>query len=438
MVNASRFFVVLLVVLLLLSGNPSTQATAALVQAPIAAVSYPGQLWTDAGKPVPDGLYDFEFSLYEVVEGGIPLWSEFQQGIVVTNGAFVVELGNVTEFPPDLLTPRSLWLAVAVRGPDDVTYTPLAPRQPYALVEDAKAAAIGAGPSCAHDHVGEVWNGAVAWSSGAFKVTNSLNGPALWGVNSGSGNGVRGDGYGTSLGVYGEADDAPGVVGRSAKQYGIEGYGKHGVKGEANGSGTGVYGKSVDGGGVYGHSDNQIGVFGEGALFGIYSNGDAKIDGDLFVTGSKSGYVVDIAMNDGIETLETGDVVVITGVGPALLGEIPVVKVRKADEAATTAVVGVVDQAYDPDAGNPVDVNPVDVNQIAQQGYLQIVTLGAYRGIKVDASYGAVKAGDLLVASPTPGYAMRADSPRPGTIVGKALGELASGTGLVPVLVTLQ
>jgi hypothetical protein len=418
---------------LLSAGNTSTLATVAAVQTPIASVFYPGQLWSDDGLPVSDGLYDFEFSLHDVLVGGTPLWSEVESGITVTNGSFVVELGRMKAFPPDVLAHRALWLAIAVRGPGDSNYTQLSPRRPYALDEVVEVAGITAGPSCAHNHVGEVWNGAVAWSSGVLKVNNTLNGPTLWGVNSGGGNGVRGDGYGTSLGVYGEADDAPGVVGRSAQQYGVEGYGKHGVKGEANGSGTGVYGKSVDGGGVYGHSDNQIGVFGEGALFGIYSNGDAKIDGDLVVTGSKSGYVVDIAQNDGADPLETGDVVVITGVGPAILGEIPVVKVRKADEAATTAVVGVVDQAYQPDASTHGETVA-----IAQQEYLQMVTLGAYRGIKVDATYGAVSPGDLLVTSPNPGYAMRAESPRPGTIVGKALGELSSGTGVIPVFVTLQ
>jgi hypothetical protein len=44
----------------------------------------------------------------------------------------------------------------------------------------------------------------------------------------------------------------------------------------------------------------------------------------------------------------------------------------------------------------------------------------------------------LLVASPNPGYAMRADSPQPGTIIGKALGELRDGTGVIPVIITLQ
>ena len=49
-----------------------------------------------------------------------------------------------------------------------------------------------------------------------------------------------------------------------------------------------------------------------------------------------------------------------------------------------------------------------------------------------------MRVGDLLTTSPTPGHAMRADDPRPGTIVGKALEPLESGTGMVRVLVMLR
>jgi hypothetical protein len=76
--------------------------------------------------------------------------------------------------------------------------------------------------------------------------------------------------------------------------------------------------------------------------------------------------------------------------------------------------------------------------EIAPVEYLTLVTLGAYKAIKVDATYGAINPGDLLVASPRAGYAMQADSPSSGMILGKSLGELQSGTGTVAVLVTLQ
>ena len=58
--------------------------------------------------------------------------------------------------------------------------------------------------------------------------------------------------------------------------------------------------------------------------------------------------------------------------------------------------------------------------------------------VKVSAENGAIKIGDLLVASSTPGVAMRGVNPAPGTILGKALQPLASGSGVILVLVTLQ
>jgi len=66
--------------------------------------------------------------------------------------------------------------------------------------------------------------------------------------------------------------------------------------------------------------------------------------------------------------------------------------------------------------------------------------------VKVDASYGSIVAGDLLVASATPGYAMRSEPVtigdvqlhRPGTLIGKALEPLVEGQGEVLVLLLLQ
>ena len=55
---------------------------------------------------------------------------------------------------------------------------------------------------------------------------------------------------------------------------------------------------------------------------------------------------------------------------------------------------------------------------------------------KVDASYAAIVANDLLVASATPGYAMRAgDAAKQGSVIGKALEPLAAGMGAIRVLV---
>ena len=59
---------------------------------------------------------------------------------------------------------------------------------------------------------------------------------------------------------------------------------------------------------------------------------------------------------------------------------------------------------------------------------------------KVSAENGPIKRGDLLVTSSTLGYAMKGTdrSRMLGAVVGKALGSLDSGTGVIEVLVTLQ
>lgn len=67
--------------------------------------------------------------------------------------------------------------------------------------------------------------------------------------------------------------------------------------------------------------------------------------------------------------------------------------------------------------------------------HLAIVALAGRVPVKVDASYGAIQAGDLLVASGTPGHAMRANNPAPGTVIGKALESCAAGQKLIMMLV---
>ena len=59
---------------------------------------------------------------------------------------------------------------------------------------------------------------------------------------------------------------------------------------------------------------------------------------------------------------------------------------------------------------------------------------------KVSAENGPIKRGDQLVTSSTLGYAMKGTDPArmQGAVVGKALGALGSGKGVIEVLVTLQ
>ncbi len=420
-------------------------------------IPYSGRLTDRTGAgPVADGAYDLAFTLYEAAIGGTPLWSETVTGAAVQAGNFTTFLGSINPLSKDILDKPELWLAVAVRGPGESAFTDLNPRQRLIDPVSVSPSSPTAGPSCPHDHVGETWNAAIAWSNGAFKVTNSLNGPSIWGVNTGGGSAVRGDGYGaTSIGVYGEGDSGPGTVGRSATGNGVEGWSTSGNAGffssnqdqldlalggdvgriNANSSATSQLYLSSNAD-VIVKLDNDSGG---NNVFRVKNSGGGDactIDeaGNLACAGSKAGYVADIAQNDEATALTQGEVVAISGTGPAVLGEIPVIKVRRATAADAAAVIGIVDQRYNPGAPD----SPYATADIAPGEYFTLVTLGSYKAIKVDATYGPIKPGDLLVASPHAGYAMRADAPNSGTIVGKALGELKSGTGTIAVIVTLQ
>jgi hypothetical protein len=267
-------------------------------------------------------------------------------------------------------------------------------------------------------------------------------------------------------GVYGHSVDGYGLTGSSDSNIGVQGFGDIGVKGTTNAvnyghgvlgwaSGTTAIGVTGVGTGTYG-----TGVEGSGNTWGVYSQGDLGVNGDITVSGSKSGFVVDICLNDEGTSLERGDVVVISRATEPVLGTIPVPMVRKISKAGATEIIGVVDRLYRihekpvSDHGTKV----VDTSQhkpngslveeitIAPGSYLSVVTLGAYQAIKVDASYGAIHPGDLLTSSPNPGYAMKAQPVnvngiefyRPGTIIGRALGSLESGQGTIPVFVSLN
>jgi hypothetical protein len=261
-------------------------------------------------------------------------------------------------------------------------------------------------------------------------------------------------GIGEDRGVYGSSRDREGVYGVSVNGEGVYGSSEHshGVYGWAQGSAT------DQGYGGYFYSSNYRGLYASSAssyYAGYFVNRGGSgwpglyVDGTLYTTGAKTGYVVDICFNEGPGLLETGDVVVVTGFSEPVVGEIPVIRVHKATEAESTGVVGVVDQSFtleaSPDDEGRSVPKPVggaahiaSGTAISPGKYLSVVTLGSFKAIKVDASYGDIQPGDLLVSSPNPGYAMRVEDPRVGTIIGKALGALVEGTGVIPVLITLH
>jgi hypothetical protein len=80
---------------------------------------------------------------------------------------------------------------------------------------------------------------------------------------------------------------------------------------------------------------------------------------------------------------------------------------------------------------------------LRQEGKLdsgENVALSGRVYVRADCANGAIKPGDLLTTSSTPGHAMKVtDHPRAqGAILGKAMSALQEGKGMVLVLVTLQ
>lgn len=89
------------------------------------------------------------------------------------------------------------------------------------------------------------------------------------------------------------------------------------------------------------------------------------------------------------------------------------------------------------DASNVVSSGKGGVTRVAPEDVPVAIT--GIVPVKVTAGNGAILPGDLLVSSRLPGRAMKAGpNPRAGTVLGKALGALRYGDGVIKVLVMLR
>jgi hypothetical protein len=123
------------------------------------------------------------------------------------------------------------------------------------------------------------------------------------------------------------------------------------------------------------------------------------------------------------ETVEPGTVLVLAD-GTTL---------QPNEQAYDTRVVGVVSGAGDWRPAIVLDRRPSNPNRLP-------VALVGKVFCKVDADPTPIHVGDLLTTSDLRGHAMRALDPSRafGSVLGKALGALETGRGLIPVLVALQ
>ncbi len=203
--------------------------------------------------------------------------------------------------------------------------------------------------------------------------------------------------------------------------------------------------------------------------------GQLTVVGNLVVQGTlvapaKSGCVVDQFVSRGEEPLEQGDLVVISANQSSSYhasDDIPIPEVEIADAAYDTLVCGIVTGVHCevPESSKEKDrksggkreksqektaefsrmftaeeVEKFDRTKVSPGQVGHMVTLGTYAHCKVDASFAAIEIGDPLTTSPTKGHAQKAVNlaNAAGAIIGKALGSLKKGTGVIPVLVMFR
>jgi hypothetical protein len=158
------------------------------------------------------------------------------------------------------------------------------------------------------------------------------------------------------------------------------------------------------------------------SVFRVDSTGEGFFDGGTQTGGADFAESVMVAKESGKH--EPGDVLVVDDNAKRQL--------KLSSEPYSTLVAGVYSTKPGVLATNH-RIEQRDSNEIP----LAIVGIVP---CKVSAENGAIRAGDLLVASSTPGYAMKgSDRGRMlGAVIGKALEPLNDGKGTIQVLLTLQ
>jgi hypothetical protein len=205
-------------------------------------------------------------------------------------------------------------------------------------------------------------------------------------------------------------------------------------------------------------------------VFSVNQNGEA------YFSGSKAGFVVDYFVNRVGDTLEQGDVVVLSTHPVSHYSghqnNIPIPEVDLTEKAYDSRVCGIVSQFVTEQDLPYVEIPTQDIPESSRQTAVEstepfahplkplaappradadpkqvldrqmgtMVTLGAYAHCKVDADIAPISVGDLLTTSPTKGHAQKVLEPgrAVGAIVGKALASLEKGKGKIPILVLLQ
>jgi len=408
----------------------ATNAIAGIVLSPPTKLTYQGVLRTASGTIVPDGDQSLTFQLYQAATGGTAIWTMTQAAVPVSKGLFTVILQAGT---PDLSTisfDQPLFLGITVGAG-----TELAPRieltsSAYSMIsQGVKAAGVTANM---------IRPGAVTGASIADGTISAAD------IGTGAvGSAQIADGTITDADVSGSAAIAGAKISPAFNGS---------ITGNRVGAGTSSPGARFHAMNFFGLcrptcppvddyfvGENTSIIIGGGDVdFRVDASGNVTSDGG-FTTPAQD-YADVLPVSAGARSVQAGDVLAIDPDSPG--------HVIRSMSARSTLVAGVYStnpgfigagrEMDEPSKADPKKVLEFTLADLATLEDKVPVALTGVVPCKVSAENGAIRPGDLLVTAATPGYAMRDEAPKPGTMLGKALEPLRAGTGVIKILITLH
>jgi hypothetical protein len=280
-------------------------------------------------------------------------------------------------------------------------------------------------------HNGEVGIGTDS-PSAKLTVETARAGPLVLVRNTfADGNGLRAECFGSGHGLSGASVSHTGTEGASETGIGVHGLSVSGpgVRGESN-SGPGLVGTTIQGANVIeGRRFNQL-------VFAVTQTGTVLADGPY--TGPAD-FAEMMPAKGAPADCEPGDVLVIGADG----------LLTRCAEPHSTKLVGVYSSKPGFLGDRRLTKHGVErmhaLESETKELWLPVALLGVVP-VKASAENGPIEVGDILTTAPTPGHAMRANPVKvegahiyaAGTVLGKSLGSLSSGTAKIPVLIMLR
>jgi len=439
------------------------------------SINYQGKLTDSAGEPL-SGTYTMTFRLYEVASGGTALDTD-SHSVEVTDGLLNTDIG----FDQEYFDGRALWVGITV-GIDPE----MSPRQEFKPVPYALSLRPGAVINKLVAKTSDDYSYGVSvdtsgeYGFGVLANTSGDNSPGVWAFTTGNNSwGV----WAFTMGLNSSFGVLASTMGDNSDAIGANTLGDHspGVRAETYGDdsdgfrtktyGNASYGFCADTYGKYGrgfdvdtHGDDSNGIsidtFGDNSagvsawthgdsspcVFAVTSGDDSQ--GVLAGSDKSDAIYADTERSDHKYGVRTPDKMCAMSYDTDSSDIAEYFPVTEDPEPCTVMVIDPTGgcrlrastKAYDTTVAGIVSTAPgvaLGTNESGNEGE-QLIAIAGRVPCKVDASYASVKPGDLLTTSDTLGHAMKATNPEIGTILGKALEPLDSGTGVIEVLVTLQ